>query len=580
MEDWHIKYGLSRDYRTQPLGRQEPPAKEDLVILQTQLLTTAEIATYFKKSKEAVGAWRRKLNVRVSKEHAYKIQKKSIDASPEMIAEAKRKRDIYWSNPENRKKMSDIKNTLYEEHPEKKQQTSDSLKTYYEEHPERSEKIRREKKQWWDKASEETKRERSRKKYETEQKNNTLGVGKETLQIGASTYKCSVGEKAFYTRLAKHYPNTVFQKRIKGYGVCDFYIPELDLYIEYQGLWTHGVKPYQPDDPECIEQLENWKAKPQTRINSKGNTRLSYYAIAIKVWTEYDVRRREWMRRRGYNYVEYFPQTDHPVSYSPVNVERFLNIGKTNTTVDFSALEQLCLNTPFPGTEKWPANHPIWQCYIGGSVSPFEAWFNPEYIKKAITNLKWVWEKGLREDKWGDYLARWKRAIDKGGIDAARVVLNRFTVAKIAPKVTALKEGVFKKIIEESGKDISRGIYCPMAGFGGIVRAAQDLGVEVEAYDINPRLNDWYGWEYRNALAQVVETNKIVAACPPFGLGTSERWPGTPEEMYYSFEEWCTLLRKHIIAPDYIFIGPERKNKNACGLFGKTRGVQYYPDLR
>ena len=25
---------------------------------------------------------------------------------------------------------------------------------------------------------------------------------------------------------------------------CDFYIPEIDLYIEYQGMWTHGKEPY------------------------------------------------------------------------------------------------------------------------------------------------------------------------------------------------------------------------------------------------------------------------------------------------------------------------------------------------
>jgi hypothetical protein len=249
------------------------------------------------------------------------------------------------------------------------------------------------------------------------------------------------------------------------------------------------------------------------------------------------------------------------------------------TDKEFEELKELCLETPFPGTKKWPANHPIWLCYNEGCLSPFEAWYDFYYIDKAITNLKWVWSKGLQENKWEDYFIRWKRDIDLGGLAAARVVLNRFTVAKIAPKVTAISENVFKHFIGESGKDVSKGIYCPMAGFGGIVRASQDLGVEVEAYDINPYLNEWYGWTYRNVLEKVIETDKTVAACPPFGSKNSERWPGTPEDMYYSFEEWCVLLRKHIIAPDYIFIGPEKKSKNPCGLFGKSCGVQYYPEL-
>lgn len=242
---------------------------------------------------------------------------------------------------------------------------------------------------------------------------------------------------------------------------------------------------------------------------------------------------------------------------------------------NFEALYNLCLNEAFPGSPKWPSEHPIWDCYVAKHISPRKAWSEPEMVYRAVKNLEYIWKKGIDEEKYEDYIDKWTQAIDQGGQEAARLVLSRFTIAKIAPKVTALAESAFRRILKEAGKDYSNGIYCPMAGFGGIVRAAKSLKVPVEAYDVNPNLNKWYGWIYRDVLAQTIETDKLVAACPPFGENT-ERWPGTPEEMYYSFEDWCKLIREHVKAPDYVFIGPEQKSKNKCGLFGKSLGVQLY----
>ena len=62
----------------------------------------------------------------------------------------------------------------------------------------------------------------------------------------------------------------------------------------------------------------------------------------------------------------------------------------------------------------------------------------------------------------------------------------------------------------------------------------------------------------------------------------TERWKGTPDNMYYDFHDWCKLIREYVIAPNYIFIGPElgksKKKNNNCGLFGKTMGIQWYPE--
>ena len=251
---------------------------------------------------------------------------------------------------------------------------------------------------------------------------------------------------------------------------------------------------------------------------------------------------------------------------------------------------QKCLISPFPGTEKWPANNPIWDCNLANNISPKEAWNSEEYLLKAINNLFYIVNKSINENKYENFIRRIQRAFYKNDIDLLREILNRFTIAKIAPKVTALMPSAFERILEESKIDISNGIYCPMAGFGGIIEGAKKVlknkyNIDnpeklIEAFDINPYFCKYYGWIQKDLLSDYVKTNKIVFVCPPFGEKT-ERWKGTPDNMYYSFEEWVSLIKEHIKAPNYIFVGPEIGNLKPnikCGLFSKKYGIQWYPE--
>lgn len=249
-------------------------------------------------------------------------------------------------------------------------------------------------------------------------------------------------------------------------------------------------------------------------------------------------------------------------------------------------LIDFCLKSDFPGTLKYEANHPIWNCHIAKSISPKEAWKSKEYITKAVNNLYWIMNKCMRENKYMDFFNRIEKAFNTSDIDILRVVLTRFTVAKIAPKVTALSETSFLNIINESKIDISNGIYCPMAGFGGIIRGAErwfkqhKIEPKIEAFDINPNFCKYYGWKQKDLLSDYVETDKTVFVCPPFGTNT-ERWEGTPDDMYYSFEEWVKLIKEHIKAPQYIFVGPEINKSHRAklsGLFRKQYGIQWYPE--
>lgn len=252
---------------------------------------------------------------------------------------------------------------------------------------------------------------------------------------------------------------------------------------------------------------------------------------------------------------------------------------------DFSVdgIVETCLNSAFPGTNKWPANHPIWDCFIPGYKTPKDAWHDKTLIIRAVINMLKYVKKYLIEGTEQAFCARCLKALVNNNYFSD--ILKRFTIAKIAPKVTALDENDLLKIINEAGLNMNNGIYCPMAGFGGIVRAAErwskdhNLPINIEAYDINENFCKWYGWKQRDVLAQVIHTDKTVVVCPPFGK-KYEHWKGTPDEMSdIEFLDWVKLIKEHVIAPNYIFIGPELDGgKNKCGLFKRKLGISLYKE--
>lgn len=234
-----------------------------------------------------------------------------------------------------------------------------------------------------------------------------------------------------------------------------------------------------------------------------------------------------------------------------------------------------CLYHDFPGTNKWPANHPIWDCNIAKRLSPREAWHDSYMLNKAVYNMFWIVQKSIRDNKYPDFVEMHKNAVEDWGALLLHKVLARFTIAKIAPKVTALSKTLFLNDVLATGIDLSSGVYCPMAGFGGIVRGCEqwfnqrNQQVNVEAYDINENLCNWYGWQRRDVLAHNIETDKIVVVCPPFGT-TTEQWKGTDSKFLLDMEDWCLLIKEKIKAPRYIFFGPNKLTKDAVNTRFKS----------
>lgn len=124
--------------------------------------------------------------------------------------------------------------------------------------------------------------EKLRKEFITKTKNNSFNSSKP--------------EEKLYHVLKKEYGSKNVKRRYKEGRYpfyCDFYIVSEDLFIELNVHWTHGGKPYDPNDVECQEKLKIWQEKAK---QSK------FYETAINTWTVRDVEKRKVAEENNLNY--------------------------------------------------------------------------------------------------------------------------------------------------------------------------------------------------------------------------------------------------------------------------------------
>lgn len=120
------------------------------------------------------------------------------------------------------------------------------------------------------------------------------------------TFNTSSDENIIYEKLKLIFHDLKTQYKSDSYPFCcDFYIPELDLYIEYQGDWKHGKSnknkiygPYDLNNPKHKAILAKWQEKA-----SQGKPQ---YKSAIKVWTISDPLKREIAKQNDLNWIEFF----------------------------------------------------------------------------------------------------------------------------------------------------------------------------------------------------------------------------------------------------------------------------------
>lgn len=121
-----------------------------------------------------------------------------------------------------------------------------------------------------------------------------------------NSFNKSNPEDESYKLLKQKFPDTVRQYRSDKYPFnCDFYIPSIDTYIEYQGSQYHYGHPFNENSIDDINKLQilNERAKNSER-HKEGKK--SQYDMMIYTWTDLDVRKRNIAKENKLNWFEFF----------------------------------------------------------------------------------------------------------------------------------------------------------------------------------------------------------------------------------------------------------------------------------
>lgn len=154
-------------------------------------------------------------------------------------------------------------------------------------------------------------------KYRTEEilKDNLI-KGNKTKSINNS-FKTSKEEQCIKVLLETKFENVRYQYTSNQYPFnCDFYIPSLDLYIEFQGHFSHGkinhviLGPYDKNNKQHEKVLNDWIQK---------SNKSKYYASAINVWTVRDPLKRETARKNNLNWMEFFTMDEFMAWYNSLD---------------------------------------------------------------------------------------------------------------------------------------------------------------------------------------------------------------------------------------------------------------------
>ena len=115
------------------------------------------------------------------------------------------------------------------------------------------------------------------------------------------TFNSSKPEEELYLYIKEKFPNVKRQYKDKERypWCCDFYIPELDYFIEYNGFVSHGNHAYNHNSKKDQDLLQKWKL----RYN---NGSCPLYKKMIEGWTIYDVKKRETAKKNNLNFYEFW----------------------------------------------------------------------------------------------------------------------------------------------------------------------------------------------------------------------------------------------------------------------------------
>ena len=118
------------------------------------------------------------------------------------------------------------------------------------------------------------------------------------------SFNQSKPEEECYILIKEKYPDVIRQYHSKEYPyACDFYIPSIDTYIEYNGSQYHHKHPFDKNNEDDIKELNKLKELEQEKLKTYKHTQ---YTEIIYTWTDLDIRKRKIAKQNNLNFIEFW----------------------------------------------------------------------------------------------------------------------------------------------------------------------------------------------------------------------------------------------------------------------------------
>ncbi len=385
----------------------------------------------------------------------------------------------------------------------------------------------------WNQLSDEEKIERTNKVLSVSDRSNSLTVRFENSFNGST-----VSNDYYYRNEVPMIGETCHSW---DYGIYDKSTNELVMVVDLDGAYFHADS----CDYDGLHSREEYDEK--RGLSLTGNNVKSFIIQEFNFTKCFE----EMVKKLFISYDEYIdtifkdcrniPFPDPSYSDSDL-MKSFIKLCEMNLNDKYH--KDISLNTRVGDRIIQNFHHSIYRAHKKGKVSPHDAWFNDDLLKKCISN-RIIYQNQLNPNK----------------------ILQGFNISKIAPKVSVFSAGRAKILINKYLSEFDT-IFDPFSGFSGRMLGSLSLGKRYVGRDISQIHVDEsnhiikflieHGFDIQaevgvqNILAQYSwESFPCLFTCPPYE--DKEQWLDV-DVSRMTCDDWIDQCLKRFKCKRYVFV--------------------------
>lgn len=328
------------------------------------------------------------------------------------------------------------------------------------------------------------------------------------------------------------------------YGIYDKKSNDLLMVVDLDGAYFHA----DDRDYDGFHSKEEYDEARSLSIDPTSN-------IKICIIQEINFKRcfEEMIKSLMINYDEYVDTIFKRLRMMPFPVPHYSNaeLWKSYSRLvkmicDDKYHTSLSLNTRIGDRLIMHFHESIWHAHTKGNLSPYEAWYDDDLLRKVIQN-RIIYQNHLNPNK----------------------ILQGFNVSKIAPKISVFSAGRAKMIIYKYLNEFNE-IFDPFSGFSGRMLGAISLGKEYIGQDIseihvresNNIIDFLMGYKPDDIHAHVNQQDILKSSgeyqclftCPPYS--DKEQWLDVDVDQR-SCDDWIDECLSRFKCKKYVFVVDE-----------------------